>query len=70
MELRAMQLKVTGMTCGHCKAAVEEALKDVNGVDNVNVDLENGLADVTGNVAVQDLIKAVVEEGYQASEAA
>lgn len=61
-----MQLKVTGMTCGHCKTAVEEALKEVSGVSDVSVDLENGLAEIHGEVNLQDLIDAVVEEGYEA----
>jgi len=61
-----MQLKVTGMTCGHCKTAVEEALKEVSGVSDVSVDLEHGLAEVQGELNLQDLIDAVVEEGYEA----
>lgn len=54
------------MTCGHCKTAVEEALKEVSGVSDVSVDLENGLAEIQGEVNLQDLIDAVVEEGYEA----
>ena len=61
------ELKIGGMTCGHCKSAVEEALKDVNGVTEVVVDLENAKALVSGDVDVQVLIAAVVEEGYEAS---
>ena len=33
-------LKIEGMTCSHCKAAVEKALKAVPGVIDVAVDLE------------------------------
>ena len=33
-------LKVEGMTCGHCKAAVEKALKAVDGVEDAVVSLE------------------------------
>jgi len=61
-----MELAITGMTCGHCKSAVEQALNDVDGVDSVTVDLENGKAQVTGSVNLQSLIDAVVEEGYEA----
>ncbi|MZP29910.1 copper chaperone CopZ [Heliobacterium undosum] len=32
-------LKVEGMSCGHCKAAVEKALKGLPGVAAVAVDL-------------------------------
>lgn len=63
-----MELAITGMTCGHCKAAVEQALLDVEGVQEVSVDLENAKAQVTGDVSVQTLIDAVIEEGYEAKE--
>ncbi|HHO55474.1 MAG TPA: copper chaperone [Trueperaceae bacterium] len=62
-----MTLKVEGMTCGHCKMAVKEALESVDGSENVSVDLEAGLATVDGNVDPQLLIAAVAEEGYKAS---
>ncbi len=37
-------IDVKGMSCGHCKAAVEEAMKNVPGVADVRVDLEGGKA--------------------------
>ncbi len=37
-------LKIKGMSCSHCVAAVTKALNDVQGVTNVQVDLERGLA--------------------------
>ena len=63
------ELKVTGMSCGHCVKAVEKALKAVPGVENVQVTLEPGKAVVEGNASQQDMIAAVVEEGYQAEVA-
>ncbi|MDO5484481.1 MAG: heavy metal-associated domain-containing protein [Desulfovibrionaceae bacterium] len=35
-------LKVNGMHCGHCKAAVEEAAAKVAGVSKAEVDLAAG----------------------------
>jgi copper chaperone len=62
-----IELNVSGMTCGHCKAAVEKALKNVNGVADVNVNLEAGKAEVKGeNVSLEALVAAVTEEGYTA----
>lgn len=60
-------LKVEGMSCGHCKAAVEKALKAVDGVDNAVVDLANKTAEVTLNKEVKDeTLKKVVEDaGYE-----
>lgn len=37
---------IEGMTCGGCKASVEEALQSVTGVSEVKVELENGRAEV------------------------
>jgi copper chaperone len=63
------QLKITGMTCGHCRQAVTEALESVDGVETVRVDLERGSAEVEGNADLKALVTAVEEEGYQASPA-
>jgi copper chaperone len=66
-----IELNVTGMTCGHCKAAVETALKAVAGVTGVTVDLSSGKASVSGaNLELAALTSAVAEEGYSASAAA
>ena len=57
-------LKIEGMTCGHCQAAVEKALKTVTGVTNATVDLAKKEATVLGSADTDELIKAVEEEGY------
>jgi copper chaperone len=61
------ELKITGMTCGHCQSAVKNALESVSGVETATVDLEQGLARVEGQADTQALVAAVEEEGYQAS---
>jgi copper chaperone len=65
-----IDLTVTGMSCGHCKAAVENALKSVAGVRAVNVDLAGGKAHVEGDAVNTDaLVAAVKDEGYTAAVA-
>ena len=62
-----IELNVAGMTCGHCKSAVESALKAVNGVTAVEVDLAGGTAKVIGEgVQLEALVAAVADEGYSA----
>ncbi len=61
------KLSITGMTCGHCKKAVEEALTTVQGVESVEVDLTQASASIVGNADLATLIAAVEEEGYGAS---
>ncbi len=64
------ELKIEGMTCGHCRKAVQEALEGVPGTSNVQVDLEAGRAQVGGTADAATLIAAVEAEGYRASPAA
>lgn len=59
-----IQLKVEGMSCQHCKASVEKALKEVPGVSDVDVSLEDGFAVVRGSSGVEQLLKALEEAGY------
>lgn len=61
-------LKIEGMTCNHCVAAVERALKAQDGVRSARVDLETGTAevDLDGAVGTEQLTSAVEEEGYAA----
>lgn len=58
---------VTGMTCGHCVAAVTKELEGVPGVTEVRVDLDSGRAVVTGPVPEAVVLAAVREAGYAAT---
>ncbi|WP_299425966.1 cation transporter [uncultured Meiothermus sp.] len=60
------QLKIEGMSCNNCVRHVTEALKKVQGVEKVEVSLQDGRAEVTGTAPVAQLIEAVQEEGYTA----
>lgn len=64
------ELTITGMTCGHCTAAVKKALEKVSGVTSADVDLAAGRATVSGTAPLADLVAAVQDEGYQAAPAA
>ena len=61
-------LKISGMTCGHCVSHVKSALEGVRGVSGADVSLENQEAEVTvsGEVIDTDLVAAVEAAGYQA----
>ena len=63
-------LKVKGMTCGHCEAAVRKALAAVPGVTRVvDVSREQGEARVEGQPDARALVQAVRAEGYEAEVA-
>ncbi len=60
-------IKIEGMSCGHCRSAVEEALNQVDGVTSVlEVSLEKGLAQVEGDAPAERLIEAIKQAGYEA----
>ncbi|MHB1951842.1 MAG: CopZ family metallochaperone [Acidiferrobacteraceae bacterium] len=59
-------LRITGMTCGHCVAAVTRALRSVPGVESAEVNLEQKRGVVTGNADAARLVQAVKGEGYDA----
>lgn len=62
-----MTLQIEGMTCGHCKMAVEKALKSVSGVTDVQVSLEKKSAEINGSgFDEQSLIEAVENAGFKA----
>ncbi|MDE5604675.1 MAG: heavy metal translocating P-type ATPase, partial [Eubacterium sp.] len=62
------EFNVTGMTCAACSARVEKAVKAVNGVVMVSVNLLTNSMVVDGNAEIDDIINAVVNAGYGASE--
>lgn len=60
-------LNVEGMSCGHCKAAVEEELSKLPGVEYSNADPQKGTVQVRydeGRTTDKDLQGAVEEAGY------
>ncbi|HMM48104.1 MAG TPA: heavy-metal-associated domain-containing protein [Miltoncostaeaceae bacterium] len=64
-ESQERRYTVTGMSCGHCEAAVTEEVSAVAGVESVTVSLEDGVVTVTGRGLSDDAIVAAVEEaGY------
>ena len=64
-----VQLSVSGMMCNHCTSTVEKALRAVEGVDDVTVDLEEGgRAVVRGTASVDALIEAVAPTGHVATD--
>jgi copper chaperone len=70
--METIQLNVTGMSCGHCKSAVQSALSRQRGVTAATVDLERGTARVEYDpaaVSPAQLTAAVAEEGYTADVA-
>jgi copper chaperone len=69
--VKQLKLEVSGMSCGHCVGAVREALAGVPGVkvDDVRIGSVSVTIDET-KATVGDLVDAVSDAGYEATEAA
>ena len=63
-------IKIKGMMCGHCEAAVKKALEELPQVDEALVSHEKGTAVVTLNAEVADdvLKKAVEDKDYKVTD--
>ena len=62
------QYNVTGMSCAACSARVEKAVGKVPGVTSCSVSLLTNSMGVEGNVPPEQIIAAVEQAGYGASE--
>ena len=62
-------VKITGMRCGHCVASVTKALRAIDGISDVQVDLEKGEATYSESkpVAIDTVKTAVSMIGFEAS---
>ena len=60
-------MDIKGMSCEHCKATVEKALKSIDGVSEAVVDLKAGNAEISLSKPVSDeaLEKVVRDAGYE-----
>ena len=61
-------LRVEGMMCTHCKAAVEKACRGVAGVTEAVVDLKAKTATVTGDADLEALKQAIIAEDFELEE--
>jgi copper chaperone len=62
--------KVPDVSCGHCKSAIEGALRPLDGVQTAEVDVDTKTATVDFDDNVIDrnaLVTVIEEEGYPVS---
>ena len=65
--MNKLDLEIQGMSCGHCVAAVKEALGELPGVNVDRVDI--GTAQITyqpDQVSPEQIMLAVEDAGYSA----
>ncbi len=57
--------QVQGMTCGHCAAAVREAIETLDPQARVDVHLADGRVEVVSGQPREQLAAAIREAGYE-----
>ncbi|QIW16762.1 hypothetical protein A4G20_10700 [Pasteurellaceae bacterium RH1A] len=68
--MQTLELQVQGMTCGGCAKSVQKVLSALDGVSQVEVDWQAGLARLIFDPAKIEqaaLIEAIEEAGFEAS---
>jgi len=68
--MKKINLKIEGMSCGHCVQAVRSALESVQGtaIESVGIGSASVLIDES-RTPVGALVDAVQDAGYEAQEA-
>jgi copper chaperone len=61
---------VPGISCGHCKAAIETELAKLDGVSSSAVDVDAKTVTVAGPVGDDAVVAAIDEAGYEVTSVA
>lgn len=65
--MQTIILNVQGMSCGHCVKAVEGSVGELEGVNHVNVKLDEALVEVSFNeteVSLDKIKETIEDQGY------
>jgi Cu+-exporting ATPase len=57
-------IKIEGMSCGHCTGRVEKALKALEGVEVLEVSVDNKRAVVNTQIDNEVLTETIEDAGY------
>jgi copper chaperone len=68
MPISHYELKVSGMTCGHCEKAVDKAIHQVDPQAVVTIDRSAGKVRIESSQPRQTLAQAIVAQGYAVAD--
>ena len=63
--MTTLTYSVPGISCGHCKNAIESEVREVPGVETAIVDITARVVVVEGSADEDAIRAAVVEAGYE-----
>lgn len=58
-------VSIKGMSCQHCVASTKKALEEIDGITNVDVNLEKNEASYDGAVDAVVVKEAIVKIGFE-----
>ncbi len=61
------ELKIDGMTCGHCQEKVKDALSKIEGIESVEIDLKSKKAMLNASLSIAEEFfdKEILKAGYK-----
>lgn len=59
-----MKFEIANMTCGGCARSVTATIKDLDPNAQVNIDVATKLVDVQSSATLEQLTKALTEDGF------
>lgn len=64
---KTLDLKIEGMTCGHCEMSVAKELAKLSGAKDIKVSASDATAHLTvdDTVATDEIVAAIEEAGYK-----
>jgi copper chaperone len=68
LRMEKVTLSVKGMSCGHCVKAVEGSVGELNGVQHVEVNLNEAKVTVEfdqNKVSLESIKEAIDDQGYE-----
>lgn len=64
-----MRFSVPEMSCGHCKSAIETAVKSVDPVAKIDFDMDNRIVEIDSGLDNVSLQSAITTAGYESKAA-
>lgn len=68
VDRNVILLSVEGMTCGHCKRTVEEAIRQLDGVEHAKADLGDATVTIHGSPDLTQIHQCLESLGYKVGE--
>lgn len=64
------QIKIEGMSCEHCVNRIDKALRKIDGVKDVSIDLNKKMAliEIDNNVKEEKIKETIDDLGYEVKE--